>query len=128
MTVVGALVGLRSAHQASLDVIDVYGGSRWTQLAKVRAITALPDLMGALRIAAPAAFVGAILGEFFLSGVDSGLGIMLMAAQIHYGPLPLWALALICAAVAGLAYAILSWAAQAVTRWATGTQARSRES
>lgn len=41
-TVVGTLLALKSADHASLDVVAVYGGSRLTQLRKVRVIAALP--------------------------------------------------------------------------------------
>lgn len=117
-TVIGSLVGLRAADRTALDIVAVYGGGRWARLRKVQVVTALPNVLSALRIAAPAAFVGALLGEFFLSGVDSGLGIMIEAAQIHYGPKPLWALALLSAAVAGVAYGVVSLLARLVTPWA----------
>jgi len=122
-TVIGTLVGLRAADRTALDIVTVYGGGRWTRLRKVQVITALPNVLTALRIAAPAAFVGALLGEFFLSGVDSGLGIMIEAAQIHYGPKPLWALALLSAAVAGLAYAVVGLLARPVATWASADTA-----
>ena len=119
-TVIGSLVGLRAADPTALDIVSVYGGGRWVRLRTVQVITALPNVLSSLRIAAPAAFVGALLGEFFLSGVDSGLGIMIEAAQIHYGPKPLWALALLSAAVAGVAYAVVSLVARMLTPWASG--------
>jgi hypothetical protein len=42
---------------------------------------------------------------------------MIEAAQIHYGPTPLWALALLSAAVAGVAYAVVSVVARLLTPW-----------
>ena len=117
-TVIGALLGLRAADCTALDVVAVYGGGRWVRLRRVQAVAALPNVLAALRIAAPAAFVGALLGEFFLSGVDSGLGIMIEAAQIHYGPKPLWALALLSAGVAGAAYAVVGAISRLATPWA----------
>jgi ABC-type nitrate/sulfonate/bicarbonate transport system permease component len=118
-TVVGSLLGLRAADATALDLVTAYGGNRLAKLRKVRVIAAVPNVMSALKIAAPAAFVGAILGEFFLSGVDSGLGIQLMAAQINYDPRPLWALALLSASVAGAAYGLMSLFARATTPWAS---------
>ena len=95
-TVVGTILGLRAASATQLDVIRGYGGSRLTELRKVRLIAALPSVMAALKIAAPAAFLGAVLGEYFLIGVDSGLGILLLAAQATANSLQLWTIALIC--------------------------------
>lgn len=52
-TVVGALLGLKSADRSSLDLITVYGGNSFTQLVKVRLIAALPAILNALQIAVP---------------------------------------------------------------------------
>jgi ABC-type nitrate/sulfonate/bicarbonate transport system permease component len=123
-TVIGSILGLKAADQTALEVVQAYGGGRWTRLVKVRLIAAVPNIMSALRIAAPAAFTGAVLGEFFLSGVDSGLGIMLMAAQVAIQPQALWALTLLCAAVAGTGYAMVSGIAAMLTAWARGIPLR----
>ena len=64
-TVVGALLGLKSADKSSLDLVAVYGGSPVHPARKVRLIAALPAILNALQIAVPAAFLGAVLGEFF---------------------------------------------------------------
>lgn len=119
-TVIGALLGLRAASATQLDVIRAYGGSRFTQLRKVRLIAAVPALMAALKIAAPAAFLGAVLGEYFLIGVDSGLGIQLLAAQADNASVRLWAIALICGGVAGLAYFLIGLAGRAIAPWSSG--------
>ena len=42
-TVVGTLVGLKAADTASLDLVTVYGGTKFTQLRKVRLIAGLPS-------------------------------------------------------------------------------------
>ena len=119
-TVVGSLLGLRAASQTQLDVISAYGGGRWTQLVKVRLFAALPSIMAALKIAAPAAFLGSVLGEYFLLGVDSGIGILLLAAQATNSSVKLWAIALICGGVAGLAYFLIGRLGRIVTPWSAG--------
>jgi ABC-type nitrate/sulfonate/bicarbonate transport system permease component len=119
-TVIGTLLGLNAASETQLDVIRAYGGSRWTQLVKVRLVAALPSILAALKLAAPAAFLGSVLGEYFLIGVDSGLGIQLLAAQATAAPVKLWALALICGGIAGLAYFVIGRIALLVTPWAAG--------
>ena len=58
-------------------------------------IAALPSLFAALKIAAPAAFLGAILGEYLGSGGDSTLGRALIAAQTQSDAPLLWYLALV---------------------------------
>jgi ABC-type nitrate/sulfonate/bicarbonate transport system permease component len=123
-TVIGSILGFKAADPTALELVRAYGGGRWQRLVKVRLMAAVPNIMAALRIAAPAAFTGAVLGEFFLSGVDSGLGIMLMAAQIAIQPQTLWALALLCAAVAGFGYAVVSGISAVATAWARGVPLR----
>jgi ABC-type nitrate/sulfonate/bicarbonate transport system permease component len=121
-TVVGSILGLKSASATQLDVISAYGGTRLTQIRKVRLIAALPSLLAALKIAAPAAFLGAVLGEYFLVGVDSGVGILLLAAQFDNDAVRVWTLALTSAAVAGAAYFLIDRVGRLLAPWsATGT-------
>jgi ABC-type nitrate/sulfonate/bicarbonate transport system permease component len=62
-TMVGAMTGVKSADKAALDVVTVFGGNAWHRLVKVQLLTALPSIFAALRIAAPAAFLGASMLE-----------------------------------------------------------------
>ena len=71
-------------------------------LRKVQLISALPSLFAALKIAAPAAFLGAILAEYLGSGGDSTLGRALIAAQTQSDAPLLWYLALVSGAISGL--------------------------
>lgn len=119
-TTVGTLLGLNAASETQIDVIRAYGGSRMTQLIKVRFIAALPSILAALKLAAPAAFLGAVLGEYFLTGVDSGIGILLLAAQATSSSVKLWALALISGGIAGLAYFVIGRVSRLVTPWSAG--------
>ncbi len=119
-TVIGAILGLKSANRTQLDVVSAYGGSRFTQIRKVRLIAALPSLLAALKIAAPAAFLGAVLGEYFLVGVDSGIGILLLNAQFYNDATRVWVLALTSGAVAGLAYFLIDRIGRLLTPWSAG--------
>jgi ABC-type nitrate/sulfonate/bicarbonate transport system permease component len=120
-TVVGCLLGLRAAPRTSLDLVKAYGGTKWTQLRKVQLIAALPSLFAALKIAAPAAFLGAVLAEYLGSGGDSTIGRALIAAQTQSDAPKLWYLALICGGIAGLGYFIVGLVARFVTPWTTGS-------
>jgi ABC-type nitrate/sulfonate/bicarbonate transport system permease component len=119
-TVVGALLGLHAAPRTSLDVVAAYGGTRLTQLRKVRLLAALPNLFAALKIAAPAAFLGAVLAEYLGSGGDQSLGRALIAAQSNSDAPQLWYLALVSGGVAGLAYALIGLVGRLVTPWSAG--------
>jgi ABC-type nitrate/sulfonate/bicarbonate transport system permease component len=118
-TVVGCLLGWKAADRTSLELIRAYGGNRWTQLRKVQLIAALPNIFAALKIAAPAAFLGAILGEYF-GGVDSGLGIIITAAQTNVRVAQIWSLAVLSGAIAGLGYGIVGLVAKFVAPWSSG--------
>jgi ABC-type nitrate/sulfonate/bicarbonate transport system permease component len=120
-TVVGALLGLRAASKTQLDVVRAYGGGTIAQLVKVRLIAALPSIMAALKLGAPTAFLGAVVGEYFLVGVDSGIGILLLAAQATASSVKLWAIGLICGGVAGLAYSLIGRIGRLVTPWSVGS-------
>ena len=115
-TMVGALTGVKSADQASLDVVSVYGGGAWQKLVKVQFLASLPSIFAALRIAAPAAFLGAILGEY-VGGPDLGFGPALVNAQQSLEVARVWGLALVSGAIAGLAYAAFGLLAKVVTPW-----------
>ena len=119
-SVVGALLGLRAAPRTSMDVIKAYGGSRFTALVKVQLISALPNIFAALKIAAPAAFLGAVLAEYLGSGGDASLGRALIAAQSTADGPRLWYLALVSGGVAGLAYAVIGLVGRLVTPWSSG--------
>ena len=79
-TVVNAMLGFRAADKRALDLVTAYGGGAATRLRKVQLFSALPSIFSALKIAAPGALLGAILGEY-VGGVDRGLGAAMVTAQ-----------------------------------------------
>lgn len=121
-TVVGALLGLKAADKSALDVVTVYGGTRLTQLRKVRIIAALPNILAALQIAVPAAFLGAILGEY-MGGVDVGIGPAMTSAQSALNAARLWGFALASGAVAMIGYLAVGLVARLVAPWSSGKAA-----
>lgn len=121
-TVVGALLGFRSADPASLDVVRVFGGGRLTQLRKVRLIAALPAILNALQIAVPTAFLGAVLGEY-MGATDRSVGILLIRLQGNLDSERVWVVFLLCAAVALVGYAIVGALARIVAPWISGRSA-----
>jgi ABC-type nitrate/sulfonate/bicarbonate transport system permease component len=118
-TLVGTLLGLRAADPASLDVIRAAGGGAVRQLRHARLRAALPSTFAALRIAAPAAVLGAMIGEFL--GADSGLGVAMVVSQQALEVPRTWGLAIVASAVAGIGYALTALAARLATPWAPRT-------
>jgi len=118
-TVVGAILGFKSADKASLDVVRVYGGSAWTQLTKVRLIAALPAILNALQIAVPTAFLGAVLGEY-LGSITAGVGPTLIRLQGQLDSAGVWSVFLLCAVFALVAYGLVGIVVRLVTPWVAG--------
>jgi NitT/TauT family transport system permease protein len=88
--------GLRSPDPRSLELMRSMAASRWDIYRKVRLPASLPYLFTALKVAAAAAIVGAIVGEG-PGGVRDGLGRALLNYNQYYstGPEKLWATILI---------------------------------
>lgn len=115
-TLVGTLVGLRSAEPVMFDLVRGYGGGRVKELTKVRLKAALPSVFAALRVAGPAAILGAILGEYM--GADNGLGIAMINSQAQFDIPRTWGLALVAGFLAILAYGLTAGLGRLATPWA----------
>jgi ABC-type nitrate/sulfonate/bicarbonate transport system permease component len=125
-TLIGTIVGLRSADRASLDLVAAAGGGSWSQLRTVRSRASLPSLFAALRIAAPTALLGAMIGEYL--GGDSGLGVAMVNAQRSLQVTRTWGIAVVAALIAGAAYAVTALAGRLLTPWAPGSRSGTRSS
>jgi NitT/TauT family transport system permease protein len=101
---INTMRGLMSVDPRALDLMRSYASSRWNVLWKVRVPTALPFIFAALKIAAPASVVGAIIGELPAS-IQDGLGGAILNFNQYYitSPTSLWATNLI-AALLGIAF------------------------
>lgn len=112
-TFVPLVVGLRAVPPSWLDLVASYGRGGWTAMTVVRARVSLPYLIASLKIAAPAAFLGAIVGEF--TGADRGIGVLSIQAMRTLDVDGTWALATIASAVAIIGYALVGWIGRALS-------------
>jgi sulfonate transport system permease protein len=122
-TLVAVMLGFRSADTAGLDLVRAAGGGTWRQLRSVRLWAALPALFGGLRVAAPAAVLGAIIGEYL--GGQKGLGVAMVYSQQNLDVTRTWGLALDAAALAGAVYGLTVLVERLVAPWAREGQANS---
>jgi ABC-type nitrate/sulfonate/bicarbonate transport system permease component len=113
-TLIPLLVGLRAAPAAWFDLVRSYGRGRFALLVHVRAMAALPYLFAGLQIAAPAAFLGAMVGEF--TGAEAGMGVLTIRAMRALDVEMTWALATVATAVAVAAYAAIGALARRTLR------------
>lgn len=81
-----ALFGLLTADQSQHDLLTLHKAGRVTRLLKLQLPAALPAIFTGLRVAAVMAVVGAVVGDFFFTQGDPGLGQMinLDASQLQY--------------------------------------------
>jgi ABC-type nitrate/sulfonate/bicarbonate transport system permease component len=83
----------------------------------VQLISALPSIFAAFKIAAPAAFLGAILGEY-VGGPDLGFGPAMVNAQQSLEVARVWGVALVSGLLAGAGYALFALLGKIFTPWA----------
>src|SRR5215471_5140864 len=79
-------LGLRSSDHNLIDLMRLYGASRWQILRRVQLPSALPLLLGAMKISGGLALIGAVVAEFVAgSGTATGLAwtITLATRELH---------------------------------------------
>jgi NitT/TauT family transport system permease protein len=109
--------GLRAPDPRSLELMRSFAASKWDIYRKVRLPASLPYLFTALKVAAAAAIVGAIIGEG-PGGVKDGLGRAIINFNQQYisGPEKLWATILI-ASLTGIFFFTCVRIAEILTTW-----------
>ncbi len=75
--VANTLFGLKAAEPGQHDLFALHHASRWTKLRKLQIPAAMPAFFTAMRIAAGLSVIGAIVGGFFFSRGEKGLGSLL---------------------------------------------------
>jgi NitT/TauT family transport system permease protein len=114
---INTLRGLRSPDPTAVELMHSYAATDRQILWKLRAPSALPYIFTALKIAATASVVGAIIGEL-PSGIRDGLGGAILNFNSYYisGPARLWA-AIVVSAFVGIGFfLIISLAERLVLR------------
>jgi ABC-type nitrate/sulfonate/bicarbonate transport system permease component len=104
-TMVLTLLGLRDIDPRPIDVIRCYGGGEFAVLRWLRIRACVPGFLSGLRVAAPAAILGAILAEFG-SGARWGLGSFLLGSLGRGNPARIWGIGLTATLMAALAYGV----------------------
>lgn len=106
-TFVPLVVGLRAVPAGWIDLISSYGRGRWTALVTVRIRSSIPYLVAGMQIAAPAAFLGAMVGEF--TGAQSGMGVLSIQTMRSLDVAGTWALASIATMISITGYLLVGW-------------------
>lgn len=112
-------LGLRSADFNLVDLMRLYGANRWQILWRLRLPSALPYLLGAMKIAGGLSLIGAVVAEFVAgSGTATGLAWRIVEAGNRLEIATMFA-ALLLLALLGIAlfagFSLLEWAL--LRRW-----------
>jgi ABC-type nitrate/sulfonate/bicarbonate transport system permease component len=112
---VNMIRGLRSADPCALEMLHVYGASRWQHIRYVQAPYSLPFLFTGLRIAAASAVLGAMLSEWVTG--SPGLGLLILESGVMREIEVLWAAVLTSVIFALIVFSLTSSAETAVLHW-----------
>ena len=105
---IAAMRGLSSPDPRSVELMRSYAASRWDIYRKVRLPASVPYLFTALKVAATASIVGAIVGEG-PGQIRDGLGRAIVNFNNQYisGPEKLWATIVACALLGIVFFALI---------------------
>ncbi len=114
---INTLRGLQSADRSALELMRAYAANPWTVLWKLRVPAAMPYVFSALKVAATASVVGAIIGEL-PSGLQAGLGGAILNFNQYYSiePQELWATNIVAALLGIVFFSAVVIAEKAMVR------------
>ncbi len=102
---VSVVQGLRESKAGEQELFTVLAASPWQRFRLLALPSAVPLLIVGLKISAPLAVLGALIGEW--NGAETGLGVVMLNAMFGLQVQRLWATVLIACAVSSLAYAYI---------------------
>jgi NitT/TauT family transport system permease protein len=115
-TLVNAARGFKALDSETVDLMRLLAASPLQTFWLARLPSATPFLFAGFKIGAPAAVVGAVLGEWI--GAEQGLGLLMLWAMFTHLVARLWGTVLVSAVVAALAYVLIAALERLVAPWA----------
>jgi NitT/TauT family transport system permease protein len=112
---VGTMQGLQAADARQRELMHVLSASRLQTLRYLLIPSALPYLFAGLKIAGPAAVLGAVTAEW--AGADLGVGAMMLYALFSYDTPKVWLSVVLTCALAGAGYGLWGLIESLVVRW-----------
>jgi NitT/TauT family transport system permease protein len=96
-------LGLNSVDRNLRDMFALYGASRWQVLRRLKLPSALPYMLGGLRIAGGLSLIGAVVAEIAAGSAGAGSGLAYRIAESGYRlMIPRMFAALLLLSVAGI--------------------------
>lgn len=109
------IVGLRSIDAEYRELFAAFGASSWQVFTKLEVPSALPVLLGGVRVGITLSVVGAVVGEFI--GADRGLGALINIARGLFDTPLMFAALLTLMTIALVLYLCVIALERALIRW-----------
>jgi len=109
-----ATLAFSAAAAAHQDLFTALGSNRMDRLLRLELPAALPGLFDALRLAAPGAVLGAVLGEWF--GAPRGIGLIILSSSQNFDIPVLWASAVLATLMAMIGFGFFTMVQRAAAR------------
>lgn len=119
-TLVNVMRGLRTADPQLIELFRVLSATTLEVFLRVRMYAALPYLFAALKVAAPASVIGAMVSEWI--GSRQGLGYLIVQATTDFRTALLYATIAVTATLALTLMGIVAILERMVVRWQPGDQ------
>ena len=100
--------GFRVASQTHHDLLSVYGSDRRTRLRRLELPVAVPSIVYAAKLGAPAAVFGVIFGEWF-GTTEPSIGLLIVTSLQQFLTVRLWAAAFLGSLIAILAFGVFAY-------------------
>ncbi len=117
-TLVNMVRGLSSVNPQALELMRVLSATKGEIFWKLRIYNSLPYLFAALKIAASASVVGAIVGEWI--GSTEGIGALIIQATYNFDTGLLYAAITVACVFSVLFTALISFLERRLVRWSPG--------
>lgn len=117
--IVNLTEALRESDAKALELARAIGARPAQVLWRFRLPYTLPGLFAALQIAAPSAFIGALLAEWI--GANAGLGVLMIYAMFAFQVVNLWATIFVATLIAGGLFFVFRIAGRLATPWHAST-------
>lgn len=117
--VINAVTGLAATDSSRVEMLRVFGASRWAQFRLARFPSALPYIFAGLDIAIVLSVIGAIVAEFV--GSQKGIGYLIMQYNFSLNTAGVFALLLILSVIGVLLHWIVLEAQRKTIFWIAET-------
>jgi NitT/TauT family transport system permease protein len=117
-TLVNMVRGLKAVNPQAFELMRILSASNSEIFFKLRLPSSLPFLFAALKVTAPSAMIGAIVGEWI--GSRYGLGAMILEATYNFRAPMLYATIFVATAIAMAMFGLVGMVERRIIRWRVG--------